>query len=407
MLKKGFTLIELLAVIVIIAIISTIGIYSVTKLINKSRLNSLTDTAFGVKKAARLYVAANPDMIFPKNLNMTPANGGDPAGAYAHLLDLGKDPWGKDYESVIANINKIDNKLIITVYIMTEYKDYYLGNTSKLLNELILEPQLINSTIQADPNANFKLEYTLHNIYPITSHSLKFIGETPSHTIISDSVALNSNDRYEISLKISQAGSYQAQIEIINTNGIVQSNIITLNIYTTTLPSTLYFRNDNTLGTIDSSSSRISGGYMPWNIPYYYSIRISRKNGTTETIISNWQQAKTTWSPIPCDPFWVKGKKTATYNFPGWDGGNFNDQLVIEVGISSSNEGAPVIYAAKFVSSALNTKELKPHIFTVYYNAAWMDEDTGDCYYVFEYGTSKIINNETSRIETVPVILNN
>ena len=35
--KKGFTLIELLAVIVIVAIIATIGIYSVTAIMNNAR----------------------------------------------------------------------------------------------------------------------------------------------------------------------------------------------------------------------------------------------------------------------------------------------------------------------------------------------------------------------------------
>lgn len=159
-------------------------------------------------------------------------------------------------------------------------------------------------------------------------------------------------------------------------------------------------KGDNTLVAPKPSSNQIVGGYMPWDIPYYYSIRVIRKNGVTETIVSDWQQAQTTWAPIPCDPFWVGHQKSATYNFPGWNDSSLSDQLVIQIGISSVNTGTPTIVGPKFVSAPLNTKVLKPHIFNVYYSASWMDEDTGDCYYVFNYSSG----TNPSRIEITPVI---
>lgn len=56
--KKGFTLIELLAVIVILAIIALIATPIVLNLIEKARLGSAKDSAYGVRKAAQLYYQA-------------------------------------------------------------------------------------------------------------------------------------------------------------------------------------------------------------------------------------------------------------------------------------------------------------------------------------------------------------
>ena len=55
--KKGFTLVELLATIVILAIISLITIPIITGVINKTRLNSLKSSAYGLLEASNLYVA--------------------------------------------------------------------------------------------------------------------------------------------------------------------------------------------------------------------------------------------------------------------------------------------------------------------------------------------------------------
>lgn len=137
LMKKGFTLIELLAVIVIIAIIGSIGIYSITKIINKSRANSLTDTAFGVRKAASLYASqnamANNEEII---LDMTPADSnGSNAGEHANLISLTKDPWGKDYKSVIAEITKTNNKLNYTIYFNTSQGCYTLNNNSREMSK--------------------------------------------------------------------------------------------------------------------------------------------------------------------------------------------------------------------------------------------------------------------------------
>lgn len=52
---KGFTLIELLAVIVILAIIALIATPIVLNLINRARQGAAQDSAYGVRKAAKLY----------------------------------------------------------------------------------------------------------------------------------------------------------------------------------------------------------------------------------------------------------------------------------------------------------------------------------------------------------------
>jgi type IV pilus assembly protein PilA len=55
--KKGFTLVELLAVIVILAVILVIAIPNVLSIIDKSRKDSMVNTAKMMVKAAQLVVA--------------------------------------------------------------------------------------------------------------------------------------------------------------------------------------------------------------------------------------------------------------------------------------------------------------------------------------------------------------
>ena len=55
--NKGFTLVELLAVIVVLAIISLITIPTISGVVNKARLNSLKDSAYGLIDASNLYYA--------------------------------------------------------------------------------------------------------------------------------------------------------------------------------------------------------------------------------------------------------------------------------------------------------------------------------------------------------------
>ncbi len=55
--KRGFTLVELLATIVILAIVSLITIPIITGVINKTRLNSLKNSAYGLLEASNLYMA--------------------------------------------------------------------------------------------------------------------------------------------------------------------------------------------------------------------------------------------------------------------------------------------------------------------------------------------------------------
>lgn len=75
--KKGFTLIELLAVIVIIAIISVIVVPTIMNVIDKSRINGLKDSAYGIVDAGNLYVAQNQidqDILFNIKNNVITSN---------------------------------------------------------------------------------------------------------------------------------------------------------------------------------------------------------------------------------------------------------------------------------------------------------------------------------------------
>ena len=53
--KKGFTLIEILAVIIVLALVSVIAAPSLIGVINKSRLNALKSSAYGLINASNLY----------------------------------------------------------------------------------------------------------------------------------------------------------------------------------------------------------------------------------------------------------------------------------------------------------------------------------------------------------------
>lgn len=123
--KKGFTLIELLAVIVIVAIIATIGVFAVTKIMDNARINSLKDTALAVKKTAKLYETNNDLTKTTTILNMTPDKGSEES-----LIDLDKDPWGKPYEAVVATITKESDELItFDIYLQTNKMTYSLTET--------------------------------------------------------------------------------------------------------------------------------------------------------------------------------------------------------------------------------------------------------------------------------------
>ncbi len=61
--KKGFTLIEILAVIIVLALVSVIAAPSLIGVINKSRLNALKSSAYGLINAS-ISMKVNPFFIF-------------------------------------------------------------------------------------------------------------------------------------------------------------------------------------------------------------------------------------------------------------------------------------------------------------------------------------------------------
>ena len=60
--KKGFTLVELLAVIVILALIMAIAIYSISGILQGSRESTFKDTAAGIIRGVRLQLTANNNL---------------------------------------------------------------------------------------------------------------------------------------------------------------------------------------------------------------------------------------------------------------------------------------------------------------------------------------------------------
>ena len=60
--KKGFTLVELLAVIVILALIMAIAIYSISGVLNSSRQSVFKETAAGIIRGVKMQLTINNKM---------------------------------------------------------------------------------------------------------------------------------------------------------------------------------------------------------------------------------------------------------------------------------------------------------------------------------------------------------
>lgn len=65
--NKGFSLIEILAVVVILGIVSTIGIFSVTRLIDSSKKHYYESQQNNLVLAARAYVDDHKEVL-PRNI---------------------------------------------------------------------------------------------------------------------------------------------------------------------------------------------------------------------------------------------------------------------------------------------------------------------------------------------------
>jgi len=385
--KRAFTLIELLAVVVIIAIIATIGIYSVTKIINKSRLNSLKDTALGIRKAAGLYVASHPDVVFPKDLDLTPGNDSFsiPRGAEASLMDLGKDPWGKDYVKIIAKMSKVNNKVLIEVYLYLENGDYFLNDNAIDLSPLIFQAINLTTVSSVGVGENIVINYEVLDEYKdLISEVIPVIKKNGVEVSASAYQIINSTNS-SITLKLNSSGNYSCQLILKRSVGKdsaisekVDFSVLSAPIF---LPATMYFRSDTTTVNglnaykLDSTNSNIwnSFGYYDDDRAYFYDslhafIKIIRRaSGGAETVISNHRQAAVFITSGYAMPY----LRTANYNFPGWTGGNETDSLVVEVGLSHLATGDP-IFTRRFTTDALNATGLKPQTWTIYY---YLDND--------------------------------
>ena len=115
--KRGFTLVELLATIVILAIVSLITIPIITGVINKTRLNSLKSSAYGLLEASNLYIAQyNPDSTIRFDIDNNKVISNDTT----HLLKY----KGSIKEGTVILSNKGKVTVCITDGKNSAYKNY-------------------------------------------------------------------------------------------------------------------------------------------------------------------------------------------------------------------------------------------------------------------------------------------
>ena len=130
--NKGFTIVELLAVIIILAIIGTVGTVTVNNYINTSRTKSLNMQYESIEKAAQSYASKHVfDEITPSSTcelvsdNCCSKMPGDGEECYITLADLIndklieelKDPknGGKISNSTLIKIRYTSNQFVIDV----------------------------------------------------------------------------------------------------------------------------------------------------------------------------------------------------------------------------------------------------------------------------------------------------
>lgn len=92
--NKGFTLVELLAVIVVLAVILTIAVPNIIKIIDKTRIDAYVKNEEVMVKAARMYLVNNTSLL-PNNIGDTTEITLDDL-KNSKLIDSIKDPKDKD-----------------------------------------------------------------------------------------------------------------------------------------------------------------------------------------------------------------------------------------------------------------------------------------------------------------------
>jgi type IV pilus assembly protein PilA len=133
--KKGFTLVELLAVIVILAVILTIAVPNVMKIVEKTRKDAFESTAAMMISSAKTQAAAYNDYL---------PNSGECSVIKIDLLELeniDKDPDGGDYD--------LDNSYVAIANDDGTYKYYVTLIGSKRKVNLALEGN-ITSSLETD-----------------------------------------------------------------------------------------------------------------------------------------------------------------------------------------------------------------------------------------------------------------
>lgn len=210
--KKAFTLIELLAVIVIIAIVGTIGTYSITKIINNVRVDSLSSTALATKRAVKNYI--NSTSIEYNNDKASITILSIENSINLGIMEVSKDPWGKDYQEIFAYITKNDNKKAIDIYIKTGDGQWWLlDNEEKEVSKLSFN--LAKASLSDNPvykNIPFKIFISVPKVYIIDSltatinkNSATF-GSLTEESIGLYSITVNigtDSENYNIDLNIS------------------------------------------------------------------------------------------------------------------------------------------------------------------------------------------------------------
>ncbi len=185
--RNGFTLIELLAVIVILAIIFSITIPIVMKIIDNVKVNSLKVSMSNIEKAVEIYINENP---IQENKIFTCINGvciddvNEKLELSGNIIDSGNI-------NITPSGTITYNKLIIDGYLCDKYNNEFICNkTSKNIEQI--EDNLI--IIENSP--------TSLNNYIIYGNSIQNGTPTIHAPVEIKNVGEKIDEQYTISVKI-------------------------------------------------------------------------------------------------------------------------------------------------------------------------------------------------------------
>ena len=214
--NRGFTLIELLAVIVILAIIALIAVPQIIKILNKARLSSAEDSAYGIVKSAENYITEfmlknngelpNQDLTFSCGNEGCSLNEIDKLSSY-NLTDLEKlDYKGTEATGGLVKVNKNGNIEVNNVTINGFKCNYPVDEKAKCYTSGDLKDSLQINTISLMPSLN-SIKVVLNISGNASKYEYSIDGknyiESADNTYTFDN--LEANQEYTIYVRVSNA----------------------------------------------------------------------------------------------------------------------------------------------------------------------------------------------------------